>query len=91
MKGGASLSYLKFLFVPFIIAPVAFFIGYRLRPVVPKRKRLAVGFILSITVLTLVLGIDLFFPVFKVSQTGIGTAIAIGFPLGLAGPPYKEK
>lgn len=85
------MNYLKFIFVILIISPIAFFIGYKLRPIIPKEKRLATGFIVAFTILTILLGIDLLVPTINISQTGIGTSIAVSFPLGLAGPPFKEN
>ncbi|HBV98075.1 MAG: hypothetical protein JL50_00790 [Peptococcaceae bacterium BICA1-7] len=85
------MIYLKLIFVILIIIPIAFFVGYKLRTVIPKKKRLATGFIVAFTILTILLGIDLLVPTINISQTGIGTAIAISFPLGLAGPPFKKN
>lgn len=85
------MNYLTFLFSILIILPVAFFIGYKLRPIVPKNKRFNIGFIVAFIILTILLGIDLFFPTINIYQTGIGTAIAVGFPLGLAGPPFNNN
>ncbi|MTI85636.1 MAG: hypothetical protein FH756_17500 [Firmicutes bacterium] len=85
------MSYLEPILFSLIIAPLAVFIGYKLRPVIPKKKRLTIGFVAAFTILTILLSIDLLFPPVNISKTGIGTAIAVGFPLGLAGPPYKEN
>lgn len=84
------MNYIRFIFVVLIISPIAFLVGYKLRQIIPKRKRLATGFIVAFTMLTILLGIDLLVPTINISQTGIGTAIAVSFPLGLAGPPFKE-
>lgn len=79
------------LFVDIVIfVPVAFFIGYKLRQFVPKKKRFTVGFVVVFTILTISLGIDLLVQTINISHTGIGTAIAVGFPLGLAGPPFNK-
>ncbi|GAV25302.1 hypothetical protein ciss_12350 [Carboxydothermus islandicus] len=86
------MNYLLLVFVSLIITPVAYLIGYRLRQVIPERKRLSVGFMLPVIVLIVIGIIDfLFFQSPKITQTGIGTAIAVGFPMGLAGPPFTKN
>lgn len=87
--GVLVMNYLLFFFSILVASPVAFFIGYKFRTFIPKAKRFNLGFIISFTMLAVLLGLDLLFAL-NISQTGIGTAIAIGFPLGLAGPPYYD-
>ena len=85
------MNYFEFILVNLIIVPIAFFIGYKLRPLITKKKRLFTGFAVAFTILTILLSVDLLMPTINISKTGIATAIAVGLPLGLAGPPYKEK
>jgi len=85
------LNYFEPIIIISVTVPIAFFIGYKLRPVIPKRKRLIIGFIIAFATLTILLGIDLSLPTINISKTAIGIAIAVGFPLGLAGPPYKDN
>ncbi len=84
------MSYLEPILVSLIIVPIAFSIGYKLRPFIPGNKRLIIGFAIAFTILMVLLCVDLLLPVINISKTGIGTAVAVGFPLGLAGPPFKE-
>ncbi|AGL02530.1 hypothetical protein Desgi_3175 [Desulfoscipio gibsoniae DSM 7213] len=84
------MNYLNSILVGLIITPIAFFIGYKLRPITTKKKRLITGFAVAFTILTMLLSIDLLIPTINILKTGIATAIAVGFPLGLGGPPYKE-
>lgn len=85
------MNYLESILISLIIVPIAFLIGYKLRPLITKKKRLFTGFAVAFTILTMLLSVDLLMPTINISKTGIATAIAVGFPLGLAGPPYKEK
>lgn len=73
-----------------IIVPASYLIGYKLRAKIAPKRRFGIGFIVALITLTLALLMGLQFSLLRPLQS-ISSAIAIGFPLGLAGPPLDKR
>lgn len=74
-----------------IVVPLAFLIGYQLRRFVPQKRRLMVGFavVLVLTTITVILALE--FQIYSRLVRSVQLAIAVGFPLGIAGPPFNDS
>lgn len=73
-----------------IIVPVSYLIGHTLRAKIVPERRIWVGFIVVLIILSLALLMGLLFP-FMIRLLQLISSIAIGFPLGLAGPPLEKR
>ncbi len=73
-----------------IVAPLAYLAGYKLRHIVPRNRRFPIGFTIVLIILTLALLLSLEFETIRLTQP-MAIAIAIGFPLGIAGPPFIDS
>ncbi len=73
-----------------LVVPLAYFAGYWLRSVIPQNRRFTMGFIIALIILTIALVLSLEFHTIRLIQS-VATAIAIGFPLGIAGPPFNHS
>jgi hypothetical protein len=74
--------------------PIAFFIGFKLRPWIPKGKAFVIGFTCTMVLLSILLAIELLFlSDRKILHNAVGTAIAIGFGHGIVflEMPTKRK
>ena len=74
-----------------IVLPISYFVGYKLRPLVPNNKRFSVGFGVGLIVYSLIALVYFAFYEFGRYDNAIGIAVLIGFPLGLGGPPFDHK
>lgn len=72
-----------------IVVPLAFVAGYQLRRFVPQKRRLMIGFavVLVLTTMTVILALE--FQIHSRLLRSVQIAIAVGFPLGIAGPPLN--
>ncbi len=73
-----------------LVVPLAFVAGYQLRRFVPQKIRLMIGFtvVLDLTTITVILALE-----FQINSTLLRSAqiaIAVGFPLGIAGPSLND-
>ncbi|WP_068962909.1 hypothetical protein [Desulfosporosinus sp. BG] len=86
-------DFLLLVIIPnLIVVPVAYFAGYQLRDSVPLKQRLFVGFEVVLIILTFSFVLSREFKVTPFSRLNhsVTTAIATGFPLGIAGPPFND-
>ena len=82
-------DYLSFV-LGIIVTPLAYLIGYKSRYLVPLNRRFFVGFTVAFTILTIAFVLSLAFKGFSGLTQSIAMAFAIGFPLGIAGPPFNN-
>lgn len=73
-----------------IAVPLAYLSGYKLRKYVSKQRRFAVGFAAGVSVLTIATILGLAFPMVSTQIQSVATAVAIGFPLGVALPSRTD-
>jgi len=73
-----------------LVVPLAFVAGYQLRRFVPQKRRLMIGFtvVLVLTTITAILALE--FQIHSRLLRSMQIAIAVGFPLGIAGPPLND-
>lgn len=73
-----------------LVVPLAFVAGYQLRRSVPQKRRLMIGFtvVLVLTTITVILALE--FQIHSTLLRSVQIAIAVGFPLGIAGPPLND-
>ena len=83
-------NFVQLIISNFIAVPVAFLVGYKLRKYISGKRRFVVGFAIAVIVLSLSFAIGLAFPMISKLTQLVATATVIGFPLGLAGPPYND-
>lgn len=73
-----------------VTVPVAYFVGHRLRRIVPQKRRFPIAFSTVLITLTIAFILSLEFQTIRLIQF-VATAIAIGFPLGIVVPPFNDQ
>ena len=90
-RGLFMYDFLLLVIIPTImLVPLAYLVGYQLRSFVPQKRRLMVGFAVILLLMPISFILSLEFQAFSRLIQSVQIATSTGFPLGIAGPPFKD-